>query len=365
MQVEGKIAVAGASIFAPWNPVGILRRLSVNDVYFGSGFLRAKISKLFPGLEQHWGPFFTSLGVDIRIRSISQELEFPDKVGKVFPLEVAGETGIMGCLPESVDVIAKELVPEVSQVGVGVAFEYICRRFFSTLSLSWSGDRQYKCRYLSFEQASRVEVVGVVAIEIEIANKTHNFWIGLGPKTTKIIDETWKNYYAAEHFVNGQDFPERVEIPLSVELPEMLVRSTDLERYIADGAVIDLGTQKKKSKFNSDIIVKIHGESYARGELCQHENRYAVQILEIFNGKSLDKLSNAQDEDMTSIRTEIFNFFTDAEEIRQICQPGGVILSEIPVTTPVSLVIEGDIVARAALGTINDSIAMKVSSDTP
>ena len=184
-------------------------------------FCKLSLQKLLSGCEQYWVPFFASLGADIELVNLQVALEFPQKVGKVFPMQVAEETCIIGCTQEAVLAVVRQVVQEAQNKEIDVIFEYLCRRFCASISKSWSEQESLACNYLSMDKASRVEVVGVVEVDVLISGQEHKFCLGLGPATTKSIDEAWKAYFADIPYTGSGRFPEREELALSAEIGEL------------------------------------------------------------------------------------------------------------------------------------------------
>ena len=117
---------------------------------------------------------------------------------------------------------------------------------------------------------------------------------------------------------------------------------------------LEKGTvHKLESLFEPVARVKVRGELFAAGELCQHNGNFAVQLGEV----------EIAQEDSTkgmlmgsTVSVELFSFFTDSKELNHICQPGAILAGERSISQGAILTCGGKKLADAQLGRVDGKV---------
>jgi len=349
MFVEGRIVDPKEAYFNSWSPAEVIPVLSENDVHFGEGFLSASLEKLFHNIGYHWVSLITSLGAQVELLHVESSLDFPQQINRVVPFEVNGEVNVIGTKNETVRAIARQAVPEIPASGAEIVFEYLMRRFMTTLSKSWVGGTNTTCFYIPVERASQVEIVGVVNLLLNIDKEEHSIWIGLGPASTALVDATWKEHVAKTGSGVSSQIDGQPEV--SLELPEISIESERVIDFLKDGTLIDLGIP-----FSGRILLRSGGHIIAYGNLFQHDGNFASRIVRDVNTQT----SSIPPEGHLLITVEIARTKLAPGTFADGALVGKVILSKDEVKPTAKLLIGGEEVARADIGLSGDQILLRV-----
>lgn len=340
--------------FIPWDPEVALRRYRMNEVRFSAGYLRADPRALFPTLASHWVPLFHSIGVEVNLVDVKSGLDFPEGLERIVPFQVDGEICVIGTSEEAQRIIVDAISPGCAGTAAELVLEYIERRFIATLSKAWAKSRApLQCSYLAPGVYEAVEISGNIGLILEVGGLPVSVWLGLGPRVLERLDLAWRtdvvnNFSLAGSHLRG-DVGDSSLRSISLDLAELAVPPALLIDYIRSGAIICL------ERGITDLVsLKVDGSSWGVGTLGQFNGKFAVEMVD------LNPVTEPQPPSTARVRIELAELELDREGILEHSQPGAVLLTGTPVTSTCSLVISGENVASAVLGTIGGQMALSV-----
>ena len=348
MQREGRIADGAGVNFVPWEPQKSLKALSQNEVRLSRGFLCADPAKWFESLPDHWVPLLHSLGVDVKITAIRKTLDFPQELAFLNVIELDGEHAILGFDEDTHDAIARAIVPGLVEGAGEVVVEYLQRRLLSTLARSWAGEDALSCNFLASEVVEEVEVVGSVGVRLEFGGRPGTIWVGVGPKVLDKLDSFWRSRVRKAAGEGNQRPSDNIAV-MSVEIAHLTVPPAMLIDYIRTGTIIDL-----EIPVAPKVSISLDGEPWGEGELKQFNGMFAVETRTVNAKRPVSQDSTPR------VRVEIAR--TDIEEgtLAEYAQPGAVLVLGRAVAANAVLVISGEQVASALIGSIDGRFALSV-----
>lgn len=343
--------------FVPWDPEVALRRYRMNEVRFSAGYLRADPQALFPAFASHWIPLFHSIGVEVIVADVKSGLDFPEGLERIVPFQVDGEICVIGTSEETQRIMVDAISPGCAGTAAELVLEYIERRFIATLCKAWAKSQApLQCSYLAPGVYDAVEISGNVGLMLEIGGLPVSVWLGLGPRILERLDLAWradvvKNFsllpLSGAHL--SGDVGDSSLRSISLDLAELAVPPALLIDYIRSGAIICL------ERGITDLVsLKVDGSNWGVGTLGQFNGKFAVEMVD------LNPITDPQPPSTARVRIELAELELDREGILEHSQPGAVLLTGTPVTSTCSLVISGENVASAVLGTIGGQMALSV-----
>lgn len=342
---SGTIELAEGGEFSSWELAGDLREPTLNEVRFSLGFLRAKPGFWFQTIGADWLPLFHALGVDVSVTGYRAGFEFPSDLERVTPVEVDGEIAVMGYNSQAEQLICDAVAKGAGFVAQDLLLEYFERRFVSTISNNWSGSEKMQCWYIPPEEAEAAEVVGVIAIDFQVNGQDGTIWFGVGPRMIEVLDTHWRSHLVQSASEEG----EGAFSTLSFQLAELAVPPAELIDYMRAGAIINVGQPLRDT-----VSLLLNGKSFARGELCQFNGRFAAQIVDL-------SVSPRTGNDATTVvSVEIARTGTDLRAASELSQIGAYVVSGEEVRPTASLVIGGETVATALVGSLNGQLALNI-----
>lgn len=348
MQREGRIADGAGVNFLPWDPQKTLKSLTQNEIRLSRGFLCADPAKWFESLPEHWAPLLHALGAEVRIVSLRKTLDFPQDLAFLNVIEVDGEHAILGFDEETHDAVGRAVVPAGVDGATEVVVEYLQRRLLATLARSWAGEDGLSCNFLASEVVEEVEVVGSVGVRFDIAGRPATLWFGVGPKVLDKLDAFWRGRVRKAAGEGNQRLSDNVGV-FSAEIAQLAVPPAMLIDYIRTGTIIDL-----EIPVSSKVTISLDGDLWGEGELKQFNGMFAVETRSVITRRP-------QQQDSTPrVRVEIAR--TDVEEnaIAEYAQPGAILVLGRAVNANAALVISGEQVATALVGSIDGRFALSV-----
>jgi len=346
MQLGGRIADPAEQPLLLWEPEKLLEPCDLNEIRFSRGFLRAHPGSWFPQLATHWVTLFHSLGVEAEILDASTGLSFPEELDRIVPIEVDGETAVIGLDELSQKALVQAVAPECAEIGADLAIEYVERRLLSTLMMEWSGPSPLHCYYIASNEGASVEVVGAVRISLSISGMPCTIWFGLGARALDRLDLSWRKSLFAQYQQSEAD--DSIH-EISIDIAELAVPPALLIDYMRSGTTIDL-----ELPVSNNVFLNLNGEPWASGVLKEYNGRFSVEIVEI-NSEPAPPSSNT-----TKVQIQIAASELDHEGVIEHSQVGAILLSKSPISTTAAMVISGERVATALIGQINGQFALNV-----
>lgn len=356
MQTSATIVDRQGGNFIPWQVESCLWSPTINEVRLSLGFLRCNPADWFPDLGSKWFPLFHAHGIDVLLRDVKTSLHFPDDLERIAPIEIDGEAGVFGISSQAEMMIAQALAPECEGTGLQVLIEYLQRRLIATLQLSWFSGELLECFFVPSEGTEEVEVVGAIELSLEINNFPLSIWFGIGPRFLERLDSISRQHFIPLHLDKGlleERFNDNDIVTLTVELAELSIPPALLIDYIRSDTLVCLDTN-----LSDAVIIKVEGESWARGRVCQFRGRFGVQITTFENQTSY--LKKSQSEGMTRVGIEVAQTELDVVTLKEHAQKGAIVLTKTPLHFSARLVIAGEQIANAVVGESDGKMALSI-----
>jgi len=326
-----------------WEPGRMLRRVSPSDAKLSRGFLRCRPEKWFPAFSTHWLPTIHALGVEARISEIRPVLAKPPTDDVAYVGTVSGEQIVISIDSAGAEALSDELVPGAGQKAARVVLEYFCRRFLSSLALSWSGPESTTVTFNRDLDASKVVVAGSIRIGFTVNTVPFTLWVGLGPHLVDTLDGLWRRQVQTLSKAVPGDSTLRLEIAQLGVPPQMLAE------YLVKGTVIDL-----EVKSSETVTVKVGNKPWMPARLVDIGGRFGCEMTP--GALTVPQIA----EGATQLSVEIGAVAVDSAQLAELGQAGAVLLTSFPVGATVQLVINQERVGEARLCIYEGRFAIEV-----
>lgn len=349
MSGDGKILEESAEGFQVWEPSAELPSVSASEARYSRGFLLRNPMTFFAGLAELWLPLSRTLGLDCKLLSCEARFEAPEKVTRVFSFEANDERNYFSFLDNSEELLAASVVPQIEQVGAEMVLEYLERRLLSSLSLCWRGGEELHCVYGGQSAPETMSGSAFVYLQYSIGGSPLSVCFGVGSKLLDTIDRSVRmNLVREAQQLDGHVVSDQLH-SISIEIAELAVPPAMLIDYIRSGTVVDLQVPK-----SNKVLLRVDGELWAEGTLGIFDDSYAVTIT------STNPTEQSFADGTTKVRVELAQAELDDSGLITHQQVGAVLLCDSPARPQASLIISGENVARAVVGTIAEGFAVEV-----
>lgn len=342
MSFEGKIV--SSEEFKPWSPRGSIGQVDPLELKFSKGFLRADFKALLSSISSLWTPFFHMLGVDVTAIELSSRLDFPDGMGRVVPIEIDGEPGVLAMDDVSQHAILSSICPGVDGQGADVVLEYLERRFLSALAVTIQRDPPVFCYYGGGVEQRAIDVVGTVELSLNLSGMPCRIYVGLGKRVLEGIDSLWRDY-----ILKSGPRSAIQEEEVSIEIATLAVPPALLIDYLKADTTIEL-----EIPVSDSVFLRMGDRLWATGQLLQSNGLFAVRLTNVFPEDV------TWPEATTRVHIEIARKYLDARAIQELSQVGAVFVSDQELSDSGSMVISREKVADAKVGKIGDRFALNV-----
>lgn len=326
-----------------WEPQRILRRVNPDDAKLSRGFLRCRPEKWFPAFSTHWLPVIHALGMEARISEIKPVMAKPPVGDVAYVGSVSGERIVIAMDAAGADSLSDELVPGAGEKSSKVVLEYFCRRFVASLALAWSGPESATVTFERDADVSAVQVAGSVRVGFTVNTVPFTVWIGLGPKLVEMFDGLWRRQVQTLSKVAARGAALRLEIAQLGVPPQMLAE------YLTKGTVIDL-----EVKASDTITIKVGDKPWMPARLVDVGGKIGCEMTP--GALTVPQIA----EGATQLSVEVGSLSVDAAQIAELSQAGAILVTEIPVSGVVQLVINQERVAEARLCMYEGRFAIEV-----
>lgn len=332
-----------------WEPEKQVRRVYVEEARLSRGLFAADPVVWFSQLGDHWKALFHSLGLEVAFEGTRKSLELPADLVNLSRCEFDGEAAVMGYATDSAAIVAEAVVPGLAPEIQPVIIEYISRRLLATLAKSWGGPETLSCNFAGEFQSDFPEISAAIGLDLQVSSEPCSIWFGLGPRAAGKLDRAWKMLLIESNISPGENVHSDHVYRVSVELAELAVPPAMLIDYMRSGMIIDL-----EVPVSDHVRILVDDELWAEGELCQFKGTAAVQITDT------QPTPQVFPESTTRVRVEIAQTELDRESLLEQGQRGAILVCDGPLSNSASLIISGENVASALVGTINGQFAIKI-----
>jgi flagellar motor switch/type III secretory pathway protein FliN len=334
----------GTAAVQLWEPRRALRRIDEKEARLSRGFLRCRPEKWFPGFAAHWLPLAHALGCEARISEIKTLASIPQGCDSAFLGSIDGEPLVLAVDADTVRNVCEELAPGSKAEASRVVFEYLMRRLLATLALSWSGPESSAIRFQGAVELSTVKLEGSVRITFTMNTTSATVWIGFGARVVDRLDGLWRRQIQSSARAPQGSSAARIEVAQLGVPPQMLAD------YLKRGTVIDL-----EVRASEQVRMLVAGRPWMPARL--------VDVGGVFGCEMMPGAlaSPPVPEGTTRLAIEIGAIALEPSMLAELGQIGSVLITDIPVSEQVSLVINDDVVGQARLCVYEGRFAIEVS----
>ncbi len=348
MLVQGKLLDEGSNPTS-WDPNEKLAALDPNHVRYSKGYLRCKINLWLEEFPKAWNPLLHSLGAEAELISVVPQFIFPETLSRIVPIEIDGEAAVIGMDDSSQKVISDAVAKDSEGVSADVIVEYFERRLLSCLNQHWKASIPVKSHYVAETEPNEVEVVCTVNCKLSLSGSEFSIWFGLGSRAVDYLDKLWREKVAEVKTSEYPKIAKKQSCNITFDLAELAVAPSLLIDYMRSGTVIDL-----EVPVDSDVKLSVDGSPFAKCKMAKHEGNFAFEISE------LNIKPPAPAESTTNVSIQLAEEELKPQRILELAQEGAIHTSNSDLSNRVSLIISGERVASAILGTINGNFALTV-----
>ncbi|MCC6954505.1 MAG: hypothetical protein IT290_10335 [Deltaproteobacteria bacterium] len=329
-----------------WDPGRYLRTFSANEVRFSAGFMQLDFGALFPHLQSLWAPLFLSLGAQVQLHGIEKTFELPQNLKRKYVIEIDNELGMLALDSRAERAFANAVAPHSTGAAADVSLDYLERRLLATLTKTWGGSSPVNFLHVSDRQNANVAVAGAVHLSLVVNGTGCDVWFGLGARVMEKLDNSAR--------AEGESGPPRrsSHAPkdlITIELAELFVPPELLIDYLRSETIIGLDLPVR-----TDVIVRLNDEPWALGRLGQYRSKFAVEMVD-FNPESIEDSAGN-----TRLRVELVRLELEVAQRKELEHRGAVLLSDVETSPNSTLVISGESVGEAIVGTIGGQFALNV-----
>lgn len=326
-----------------WEPRGALRRIPSAEAALSRGFLRCRPERWFPGFAARWLPLIHALGVEVKLNEIKPLLARPPRGDVAFVGSFGGEDILVAMDKASAAGLADELIPGANPKAAGVALEYLFRRFIASLAMSWSAGGGVSVGMSRTVPPESVSIAGSIRLGISVNTTPVEVWVGLGPKMVEMLDGLWRRQ------VHSLSKAAPGEVALRLEVGQLGVPPQMLSDYLVKGTVIDL-----EIKATEMVTIKVGQKLWMPARLIDVDGLYGCEMTP--GALAVPSIA----EGATQLCVELGVVSIDGAKMPELAQAGAILMSQIPTTGSVDLVINGEKVGAARLCVYEGRFAIEV-----
>jgi flagellar motor switch/type III secretory pathway protein FliN len=331
----------------PWDPFSHLRVISPDVAHYSGGFLSSHPQKWFPSIAAQWLPLALSLNLEIQVQEVIPSLEFPDNLGTTFVGEFLGElVGIV--FDKDTEVLLGEHIVGPGSLSRGILLEYISRRFFTSLSSSWTGpqsDRSTVFLGVCNEPTTHFmkNRLGGVTVQFSLMGRSGLVWISLERSVIDQIDGLWKRQLrsATKTFREGGS--------IELEISRIGIPRGEVAEYLQPGAVIELETL-----VDDKVVIRSAGKPWAIGRVCIVGEYFGIELM----SRTVPEDGVYGDIEIVSVRFP--QVVLEVSHLAEMAQLGAIIPTVISVGSGVELAVNNILVGKAILNEYQGSFAITV-----
>lgn len=342
MGERGAQSTSGEHDVQLWDPRHALKKVGAQDAALSCGFLRCRPEKWFPGFVNFWAPALHALGIEARLTDVRPLLPNSMEGLRTFIGEVAGEEITLSFEPTSLRALSEELVPGAADRAEALVLEYFVRRFFSSLSRSWSGGEEMAISFKS-GAAQTGKTVACIKMNLLLNNRPVTALVGLGQGVVDTLDGLWRRQVQSLSKVSGGPASVRCEIAQLGIPPQML------GEYLAKGTVIDLEVPASEM-----IALKLGHRPWMPARMVDVGGVFGCEITP--GALVVPPIA----EGATKLSVELGHCALDGARIAELAQNGAVLVTNVPLSPRVHLVINEEKVADGRLCVYEGRFAVEV-----
>lgn len=327
-----------------WDPARLLRGVSAHEARLSRGFMQSSPASWFPGLSAQWGAIWYAYGVELRVSEVKPQLSVPRGLPFSFGALLNDEPVGLYCDESTARVIVETFAPDASPGASAVVLEYLVRRFFYTLSASWSGPELGAVKFDPQTKIRDAQSYGGIKVTFRLQQQVGTVWFALGPSLVDVIDKLWRKQQASSEAIS-LDLPSK----LHLEIAQLGVPPSDLSQYVKPKTVIDL-----EVAISDTFVIRGNNKPLFPAQLLDIDGKFGFETLP---GPAPSPIVP---EGMTRIAIELGVIEIDPQNVQELMRSGSMYQTPIALSDRVSLVINGETVAQAKLCSFEGRLAMAI-----
>ncbi|MCC6931969.1 MAG: hypothetical protein IT292_01760 [Deltaproteobacteria bacterium] len=334
----------------PWLNPNSLEEPEFNRIRLSRGFLHMQASQFFENLASDWVPFFSAFNLNFSLSEVSLSLDFADNLTRVIPFYIDKELALLAYDSDTMLTITSSIADFRNIIWSDYFLDYLERRVIASLNKRWIGAQKLPINYSSHLASANesVEVIGAIIVKFLLNDKPCSFHFAFSLPVVDRLDQCWRDYYVQQQ----KDFLKYSEelLTISVCLPTVGIEATRVTESIQT---------KSKLLFPSDydsrrVIMRIKGETWAKGTLCRFANRYAVKIDEFMIEQTPPPPAHI------NIEMEICRISITSTDLIEHSQQGAILLTGEDISNYVTIMMGGEPVANGQLFNAEDRLVLEI-----
>jgi hypothetical protein len=342
---QGQISGDAEGDVEPWEPRRVIRSLDPREARLANGFLRCHPERWFPGFSERWTPLVSVLGCELQVLEIKPTLFLPDESWNCFKGSIEGEGVLIGIEPHTAQLIAEEIVPNVSSGAQNAMIvDYLMQRCMAVLGMSQTVSETAGAMIFhgrcSFDD---VAAVAAVRLSISINSAPCAVVIALGQELVERMDRLWRRQVHSSSRLTSEDSALRFEIAQLGVPPHLL------SEYVTKGTIIDLEVSASDT-----VTLRVGSKLFMPARMVDIDGMLGCQTVQ-GTAPSL-----TLPEGTSRLSVEIASVAVDHNLLSELAQVGSVFNTGRPIGNRVVLSINQDRVAEARLSMYQGRYAVEV-----
>ena len=327
-----------------WDPLKILPRVSEKDIRSSGGFLRCQPGQWFPGLPVQWLAMAHGLGLELKVTGIAPSLAVSGRINKCYGAKVGEHEVAVGAEEDSFLLILNAIVPGGAPAGQGVLEEYLVRRLFATLIMSWAGPELGAFVFSGKKEVSDLDVSGSINISLSINGMPAVVSVLLSAGLIEIMDGMWRRQ------LRSSSVDRKSVTGFDLDIAHLAVTPTSLSEYTSPGTIVDLETP-----LTDHIILKLNTGELLIGKLRTMGEEFVIEV----GVGSPPPLNQPEGTSRVAVRIGSIKIPPN-RDATEMLQPGSMIQTGLPVSDVAALVVGAERIGRIKLCTYEQRFAMTV-----
>jgi hypothetical protein len=331
-------------MIADWSPLTALPKISQKDIGSSRGFLRCQPAKWLPGFPVQWVALAHSLGIEIKVVGVTPTTQIKTANARVYAGKISDlDIGILAA-EDSFLFITNAIVPGGAAAGHQILEEYLVRRLFASLIMSWSGTELSNFAFLGQKEISDMDIGGAVQVSLMINGFPAAFSILLSPPLIEMMDGMWRRQLRSS-------FVERKAIQgIDIDIAHLAVSPTSLSEYTSPGTIVDL-----EVPISDSVILRLSSGELITGRLRTVSEELVVEV----GAGAPPPLNQPEGTSRVAVRLGSFKL-APGTDISELLQPGSLIPTGLPALNIAALVVGSERIGRVKICVYEQRFAMTV-----
>ncbi len=332
------------SAVGSWDPQSVLTKVTQRDVQSSGGFLRCQPGQWFPGLPVQWLTMAHSLGLELKVTGITPSLNISNRIARCYSSKIDGHELALGAEEDSFLLIMNAIVPGGAPMGHAVLEEYLIRRLFATLVMSWAGPELGQFSFEGKKNLGDLDLGGSVNVSLTINGLPAVISILISPSLIEIMDGMWRRQ------LRSAAVDRKSVSSFDIDIAHLAVTPTSLSEYTTPGTIVDLETP-----LTDQVILRLNTGDLLSGKLRMIADEFVIEV----GIGSPAPLNQPEGTSRVAVRLGSVKI-PAGQNATDLLQPGSMILTGMPASNVAALIIGAERIGRIKLCTYEQRFAMTV-----